>query len=113
MRLHPRYLLSAYGLRLQQIFHRAAIRKLEIGSDVCQRPDDERALGDAWMRQLQIRSVQSEVVVEQDVHVDRARTPPHAPLPSPRLFDRLDARQQVPGRQPRLDLDGAIEVRGK
>ncbi len=52
-----------------------------------------------------------ELVVEDDVEIERARTPAHLAHPAPLALDRQQSVEQVEGRQLRLDEHDHVEVR--
>ena len=78
-------------------------------SDRGGRLEDESPLGHAGMRQHERRRLPHLLIVEQEVQVDRSRSPTHVP-PSPHgRLDLLQDRQHRLRRKRRLQEDRAVE----
>ena len=56
---------SAHGLAL--------LRENEIRPDIRKGPEDKFALGEAWMRQLQIRGLNLQLAEIKEIEIDRPR----------------------------------------
>lgn len=48
-------------------------RHAEIGSNFGERDQDERALGEAWMRNFEGRLGEDQIAIEEDVEIERTR----------------------------------------
>ncbi len=104
---------SAPSRRRQQPRHRGTVRRDgEVGGDVGERCEDERALGEPGVGEGELRVVAETVAVEEQVEVERAVAPARA-APPPRLaLEEFQHRQQRFRFEVGVTDDGAVEIGG-
>src|SRR2546421_78091 len=71
--------------------------------------EDEAALGDTGVRDLECGGPHDRVTVEEDVDVDGARAFGNSPDAAQGALDFLDTRQQLQGKERRLGLQHQIQ----
>ncbi len=85
---------------------------LHVGPNLCPRFEDEAAEGHARVRQRQLGSVDHEVVVEQQVEIERPRRPAAFTRAAGGGFDLLQHSVQLLRRQRSSEQRGAVQKLG-
>ena len=83
----------------------------QIGFQFGERFQNEAALSEAWMRNLQIRLVYYVIPSQNQVQVERPRSALGRASPAGRRFDRSQGLEQLPRRQRRLPHPDRVQVR--
>ena len=75
------------GVRLCDCQQTRSVGKHKIGRDIQQRQYYKSAIGDARVRQGQHLAIQRQIIIKQNVDVDRARSPALYALSPALIFD--------------------------
>ena len=84
-------------------------RMADLGRNLRQRHEHKSAFGHERVRDRQLRRVQHQIVVEQDVHVDQTWAVSECSQPSHALLHLLDKAQQLVRRQLRAGPTGDVD----
>src|SRR5205807_982117 len=87
------------------------IRRDEVGGEVAEGDEDEVSLPHAGVGDDEVGLVHHQVTHKEYVHVERARAPALGPYPPGFGLQSPSDTEQVAGRQLRVQLDHAVEVR--
>ena len=80
-----------------------------MGSNLIQRLQHEIPPVHIDMRDMKFTGIQNQIIVQQDIQIQRPGTPADDPLPVCLFFDLMETIQQFQWRQNRLHLQHAIE----